>query len=517
MKRAFSLFSAALVIGAGLVVGPAAQADSSNPSPVTNINVSMNGTTAQVSWSPPAFTGNDWRGDPSPIRNYTVYAWSTIGSSPYGSMRSCDTSSTSCTLFGLTAGASYYIEITARNAWVGRSTARSGDFTVCCAIPSAPRSISAVHGNASARITWTPPSSLGGSAVVYTVSIAGGPVVCTTGDLSCNVTGLVNGQSYSFNVYATNSAGSSPRTTSNSITPRGPAGPPLGVSASPAIKSAEVFWSPPTNNGGAAIRQYVAVASPGGQFCAVAAAARSCVVPNLLDGTEYTFVVHADNSEGRGAPSAPTAAVRTASTPASPTQVQAEVARGRGVVEWFPPEDNGGTEITEYVVVAEPGGAACTTEALTCTVVGLSNGVTYSFNVTAINGVGPGPASAPSSPVRLLAVPTAPQQVRVNLRGTTAQIRWRPPRSTGGQPIRGYTVTASAGGSSCRANARTMRCTITGLPMARTVTFVVSAHTARGKGAGAVSNTVRTPNPPVIQAPASRQDAEPDKPEQSIS
>lgn len=517
MKRALGVLSAAIVIGAGLVMGPAAQASSSDPSPVTNINVSMSGTNAQVSWSPPSFTGTDWRGNPSPIRNYTVYAWSTTGSSPYGSMRSCDTSDTSCTLFGLTAGATYYVEVTARNTWVGTSKARSGDFTVCCTIPTAPRSISAVHGNGSARLSWTPPSSLGGSAVTYTVTITGGPVVCTTGELSCNVTGLVNGQSYSFNVYATNSAGSSPRTTSNSITPRGPAGPPLGVSASPAIKSAEVFWSPPANNGGATIAQYVAIASPGGQFCAASASARSCVVANLLDGTEYTFIVHADNSEGRGAPSAPTAPVRTATIPAQPMQVQAEVARGRGVVEWFPPEDNGGAEITEYVVVAEPGGAACTTDGLTCTVVGLSNGVTYSFNVTAINGVGPGPASAPSSPVRLLAVPTAPQQVRANLQGTTAQISWRPPRSNGGQPIRGYTVTASVGGGSCKANARTMRCTISGLPMARTMNFVVSAHTARGKGAGAVTNTVRTPNPPVVQAPASRPNAEPEKPEQSIS
>lgn len=513
MKRFLGIASAVAVCIASLTFSPSAQANSSNPDPVSNISVSMNGTTAQVSWSPPGFTGTDWQGNPSPIDYYSVYAWSSSTSTPYGSMRSCTTSDTSCTLSGLTAGATYYIEVNAYNDWVGSSKARSSDFTVCCSIPTAPGNLVAVHGNGSARLSWRAPSSPGGGSITYTVTMTGGPVVCTTGALSCDVGGLVNGRSYSFNVYASNSAGSSSRTNSNTIIPKGPPGPPVGVSASPSIKTAEVFWSPATNDGGATITQYVAVAEPGGQFCAAPAAARSCVVANLLDGTDYTFVVYADNSEGRGVASAPSAPVRTATIPGAPLQVQAEVAKGRGTVEWIPPSDIGGAEIQQYVVVADPGGATCTTDQLTCTVSGLSNGTSYSFTVTAFNGVGPGPASAASTPVRLLAVPTAPQRPRAVIRGSKVRITWRAPKSTGGKPIRGYTVTSSVGNKTCKASAKRRTCTITGLPLARTINFVVSAHTSKGKGAAAVTNAVRTPNPP--QAP--RPEAPEEKPEQSIS
>jgi len=503
------LFSAAIAIVASSLLAPPVSANSSDPSPVSNINVSLSGTTANVSWSAPSFPGTDWRGDLSQIDRYTVYAWSS-STSPYGSLGTCSTSNTSCTIYGLTAGATYYIEVNAYNDWVGSSRARSSDFSVCCTVPGAPARVSATHGNGAATVSWAPPSSTGGGSVTYTVSISGGSTVCTTDGTSCVVTGLVNGQSYTFNVYASNSAGSSSRTTSNAVTPKGPPGPPLGVSASPSIKTAEVFWSPPANDGGSAIAQYVVVASPGGQSCAALAQARSCVVTNLLDNTDYTFVVHADNSEGRGASSAPSAPVRTATIPGPPLNVQAEVARGRGIVEWIPPSDIGGAEVQQYVVVAQPGNAVCTTEKLTCTVTGLSNGTTYSFEVTAINGVGPGQVSAPSTPVELLAVPTAPRKARAVMRGDKVRISWKKPKSTGGKPIRRYTVSSSIGDRSCKTSAKRTRCVITGLPMARTVNFVITAHTAKGKGASSTTNSVRTPNPPVVTQP------KPDKPEQAI-
>ena len=89
-------------------------------------------------------------------------------------------------------------------------------------VPSAPRSVHAVAGNARATISWTAPSSDGGAAITkYRASSTLGAKSCTSATTSCVVLGLTNGVGYSFRVTATNSAGTSVSSVaSNSVTPR---------------------------------------------------------------------------------------------------------------------------------------------------------------------------------------------------------------------------------------------------------------------------------------------------------
>ncbi len=86
--------------------------------------------------------------------------------------------------------------------------------------------------------------------------------------------------------------------------------------------------------------------------------------------------------------------------PDAPVQVQATALDGSAQVTWLPPPSTGGSPVTGYTVTAAPGGATCpwTGGPLTCTVPGLTNGVGYTFTVTATNASGTGPASAPSQP-----------------------------------------------------------------------------------------------------------------------
>ena len=87
-------------------------------------------------------------------------------------------------------------------------------------------------------------------------------------------------------------------------------------------------------------------------------------------------------------------------------------ANGQSVVTWNAPASDGGSPITGYTVeystaIGGPYGVAsmCTdVNALTCTVTGLTNGTSYYFEVEAINAVGTGPLSSPSSAV----TPAAP-------------------------------------------------------------------------------------------------------------
>jgi putative cell wall-binding protein len=94
-------------------------------------------------------------------------------------------------------------------------------------VPSAPSGVTGVAGDGEVAVSWTAPTSVGGSAITgYTVTSSPDGATCsTTGDLSCTVTGLTNGTPYTFTVTATNDAG---------IGPASPASLPVTPVAAPA-------------------------------------------------------------------------------------------------------------------------------------------------------------------------------------------------------------------------------------------------------------------------------------------
>ncbi len=88
-------------------------------------------------------------------------------------------------------------------------------------VPGAPSGVSAVAGVSSATVTWTVPTSTGGSAITgYVVVPSAGPSV-STGDVTSQlVTGLTAGISYRFTVAAVNAVGTGPASApSNAVTP----------------------------------------------------------------------------------------------------------------------------------------------------------------------------------------------------------------------------------------------------------------------------------------------------------
>jgi YVTN family beta-propeller protein len=453
---------------------------------------------ATITWTTPASDGG------SDITGYTVTATDTTISA--NGEETCTSSSTTCTVTGLTNGDSYTFTVVATNA-IGNSTSSAASTSVSpnavATVPDAPTIVDVIAGNSQAEVEWAAPASDGGSDITgYTVTATdtndssnGGETCTTVGPTNCIVIALTNGDSYTFTVTATNAVGTSVASSpSSSVTPANVPEDPSDVTATAGGGSASVSWDAPSDDGGSAIVGYTVTAtdlttSANGDETCTTTGALTCTVTGLTNGDSYIFAVQATNVTGTSTPSLPSSAVTPASAPTVPTEVSAAPDNASANVTWTPSSSDGGFSITGYTVTATDtttpanGGETCTTTgAITCTVTGLTNGDSYTFAVTATNDIGTSAHSSPSNAVTPVSAPDAPTDVVATPENASATVTWSPPND-GGSPITGYTVIANDvttpvdGGQSCSTTSATT-CTVTGLVNGDSFTFTVRATNA---------------------------------------
>nr|WP_306566824.1 fibronectin type III domain-containing protein [Paenibacillus elgii] len=319
------------------------------------------------------------------------------------------------TVTSLTYGTAYTFTVVATND-LGNSTASLPSSSVtptASTVPGAPTNITAevANGESQANVRFAAPVSNGGSAITgYTVtSIPGGLTASGTGS-PITVTGLTYGTAYTFTVVATNGVGNSKASLpSNSVTPAASTAPATVPGAPTAVTAAvehgqsqaTVTFTPPASNGGSTITGYIVTASPGG--LTAGGTGSPITVTGLTYGTAYTFTVVAVNGVGSSAASVPSNRVMLtapATVPGAPTNVKAVAGNGEATVTFTPPASHGGNSIVSYTVIASPGGRTATGTGSPITVIGLTNGVTYTFTVIATNNIGSGDASDVSNAVR---------------------------------------------------------------------------------------------------------------------
>jgi alpha-tubulin suppressor-like RCC1 family protein len=461
-------------------------------------------TTADVTWTAPVANGG------SAITRYQVTATDTTTSANGGQTCTGTVPTTGCVVTGLTNGNSYTFTVTATNV-AGTSLASAPSLGITpAAPPGAPTGVLAIAGDASATVTWTTPTADGGSPItsyevsgIDTKTPANGGQSCTGTDpaTGCVVTGLTNGDTYTFTVKATNAAGTGAASiASSSITPAAPPGAPRSPGAAPHDASAAVNWLAPTTDGGSAITGYVVTATDhtnagnGGETCSTGGAL-ACTVSALTNGDSYTFTVTATNGAGTGPSSAASVAVVPYTVPDPPVAVAAAPGNRFAAIAWSAPFD-GGRAISQYDVTATDhttsanGGETCSTSgSIGCTVSGLTDGDSYTFTVTATNSTGMSNPSSPSSAVTPATVPDAPTGVTGTPGDTTVDVSWTAPGFDGGSAINGYSVTAtdqttSANGGETCSTSGSIGCTVTGLTDGDAYIFTVTA-----------TNSVGTSNP----------------------
>ena len=193
------------------------------------------------------------------------------------------------------------------------------------------------------------------------------------------------------------------------LTPVAAPGQVTGVSAVAAGRtSANVSWTAPSTGGAPTsyrITPYVGSTAQTPKTITGTPPATSTTVTGLTQGTTYTFKVEAINPTGTGPASAASNPVTPAGAvvPTAPTGVQAAAASNSAKVSWTAPDSDGDSAITGYTVIPFKAGVAQDPinlgTATSTTVTGLTNGTSYTFRVTATNGVGSSPASAASNAV----------------------------------------------------------------------------------------------------------------------
>lgn len=125
--------------------------------------------------------------------------------------------------------------------------------------------------------------------------------------------------------------------------------------------------------------------------------------------------------------------------PGAPTGASATADDGTATVSFVPPASDSGSPVTSYVVTSNPGGITATGASSPVTVSGLTNGVTYTFTVAAINAIGRGPESLPSNAATPAATLLPPAQMLATAHGASVDIAW----SAAGKAVR-YDILRSA-------------------------------------------------------------------------
>ncbi len=299
--------------------------------------------------------------------------------------------------------------------------------------PAAPANLQAVVSSGQVELRWddpsdntitkwqyqqrTPPDTgIWGSWTDLTTSTLGN-------SLRGTVTGLTNGTEYEFGVRAV--AGSTNGTAATvSATPVAPPAAPTSLTATGGATQVTLNWADPGN---ATITKYQVRYGAGlstdsgfswGTWADVSsssATTTSATVTGLTNGTEYTFGVRAVGLSGDGAGATVVATPLATNAPAAPTRFRRQLGEEQITLTWADPSNNAitkwqyrqgtGTPLTWSAWTDIPASNAGTTR---YTVMGLTGGTRYSFQVRAVAGTVFGAATAARDGIPQRPPPVAP-------------------------------------------------------------------------------------------------------------
>jgi fibronectin type 3 domain-containing protein len=412
--------------------------------PTISSAVAGNGQVA-ITWTAPTSNGG------SSVTGYKVYRGTASGSevllATVGNVLTYSDTS-------VTNGVTYFYKVSAVNA-IGTGSQSNEMSAVPKTVPSAPQNLSAASGNAQVVLTWTAPTSNGGSPVtgykIYRGATAGSETLLTTvgNVLTYTDASVTNGATYYYAIAAVSSVGEGVRSGSVSAAPVAPATAPLApqnLVAAAGNDQVSLTWTAPTSNGGSAITNYkIYRGTTSGSETLLATVGNVLAYQDnaVTNGQTYYYRISAVNIVGESVMSGE-ASAKPITTSTAPTLTNAVAGDAQVVLTWTAPGSNGGSAVTGYKVYRGTASGSVTLLAtvgnvLTYTDTSVTNGVTYFYKVSAMNGGGEGPLSNEIWAVPAT-TPSAPQNPAAAASNAKITLTWGAPAGNGGSAIIGYNV-----------------------------------------------------------------------------
>ena len=322
----------------------------------------------------------------------------TVSGGPYTQIATA--SGTSYTDTGLTNGSKYFYVASALNS-AGES-ANSAEVSATpmapVTIPSAPAGLVATPGNAQVSLSWS--ASAGATSYhVKRATVSGGPYTQVAAPTATNYvdTSATNGTKYFYVVSAVDSAGESANSAEVNATPMAPLAipaAPTGLVATAGNAQVMVAWNP----GSGATSYHVKRSTvSGGPYAQIATPTTSAYTDaGLTNGTKYFYVVSALNAAGESANSSEVNATPVApvTIPATPTGLQATAGNMQVVLTWSASSGAATYNVKRATITGGPYATVASPATTSDIDSGLTNGTTYFYVVSAVNGAGESSNSA---------------------------------------------------------------------------------------------------------------------------
>nr|XP_060612241.1 fibronectin type-III domain-containing protein 3a-like isoform X1 [Anolis sagrei ordinatus]XP_060612243.1 fibronectin type-III domain-containing protein 3a-like isoform X1 [Anolis sagrei ordinatus] len=476
---------------------------------------------ALVSWSPPVVSQNEETQTLSPTTFTFEVAVSNSGKN--GKFKSVYTGEeTTFTIPDLRPATDYHVRVSASSSSTKETVSELASFTTESCEPDPPGAPKVVNKTKnSLNLQWKSSNDNGSKVTNYLLEWDEGKSSafkeCYYGHQKQHkITKLTPSTKYSFRLAAKNDIGMSAFSETLvcytvGIVPPPPSAPRLSESG---VTWLSLKWSPPSGLSSDDSLTYTLEMEEEGSDYGFQAGYNgdelSCTLKDLRRSTSYKFRLFAHNTEGKSGPSEIIEYSTSPDKPGPPSKpaVKGKIHSHNVKVTWDPPKDNGGAEISMYILEMSEASAGSKWEVAysgptrehVCA--HLKPGTSYRLRVSCVGKGGQSQASDVLT-VQTAAVPPGPCHspcLASKARPKDISLQWDPPSMDGGSEITEYIVeTANSDQDERRQvyHGQALECTVTGLLPGRTYCFWIRAANKVGLGPYSEKAEICTaPGPP---------------------
>lgn len=364
--------------------------------------------------------------------------------------------------------------------------------------PTPPQFFQVKRGNSWVKLSWEPPVFDGSYSIDgYSIYRSGDgitPITISVGPSSMEYydSDIINGVNYTYHLTCWNIIGESLPTRELWVIPQGEPSAPAGLAVLNGSSSIHLTWSPPEDDGGSMVlfyRVHIGIARDGEISWRYVNAPSTEYIDTLVEiGEDYRYYVTAVNSEGESAPSVEVEG-RPQCEPSPPEDVKVSEGNEYLIITWGSPSFLGGLELQGFRLYRSVGGGGSplmielSFEEMLYKDRNVTNGVTYTYWLTAVNSYGssPGTENISGTPA---SVPGRPLDVMATFVDGEVVLVWKGPSSDGGAPVLEYVVYRKTSGQEFEqvGNVASSSLTYTDseLEGGTTYTYVVKANNRMG-------------------------------------